>query len=173
MDVAAIRAELDHPIVDADGHVVEALPVVVETIRKVAGDHAADRLIPSSVTFATDGTPKEGSVMAPWWTLPTDARDRATSFLPKLLHERLEAIGLRQSSSRYMFNHIGNFAASADAFAKSLFFGGVLHRFPQLHVAFLECGAGWAAQLVHDLVDRWEKRGPGRIDRLDPANLDR
>src|SRR5437763_16675275 len=94
MDVAAIRAELDHPIVDADGHVVEALPVVVETIRKVAGDAAADRLIPSSVTFATDAAPKEGAVMAPWWTLPTDARDRATSFLPKLLHERLDDIGI-------------------------------------------------------------------------------
>lgn len=294
VDVEAVRTELDHPVVDADGHVVEALPVVVEYIRRVAGDRAADGLLPSSVTF-TDTVPTQGAVMAPWWTVPTDAFDRATSFCPALLHERLDAIGidyailyssvgllamahdddevrrgacrglnhyladlldglddrmtaaavipthtpeeaiaalehaigelgfkavmlndvvdrggwydllaldsahdydpvwqacidlgvavtahspswgigLRQSSSRYMFNHIGNFAASADAFAKALFFGGVLHRFPSLQVAFLECGAGWSAQLLSDLQDRWHKRGPGSIDRLDPRRLDR
>ena len=293
-DVASIRAELDHPVIDADGHVVEALPVVVDHIRKVAGDAAADAFLPSSVTYSTEERPLQGSVMAPWWTLPTNARDRATSFLPSLLHERLDevgidfgilyssvgllafshgdddvrrgacrglntyladlldglgdrltsaavipthtpeeavaelehavrvlgfkavmlndvvtrdgwhdllaldsahdydpvwqacldlgvavtvhspswGIGLRSSPSRYMFNHIGNFAASADAFAKALFFGGVLHRFPALHVAFLECGVSWGVQLVGDLVDRWQKRGPSRIDRLDPANLD-
>jgi hypothetical protein len=87
-------------------------------------------------------------------------------------HSPSWGIGLRQSSTRYMFNHIGNFAASADAFAKALFFGGVLHRFPTMQVAFLECGASWAAQLLGDLQDRWHKRGPGRIDRLDPRHLD-
>jgi hypothetical protein len=71
-----------------------------------------------------------------------------------------------------MYNHIGTFATSADAFAKALFFGGVLHRFPTLHVAFLECGVSWASQLAADLVDRWNKRSAGRIDRLDPARLD-
>jgi len=295
MDVQAVKAELDHPVIDADGHVVEALPVVVDYIRRVAGDEAADGLLPSSVTYSTVAPPKEGTVMAPWWTIPTDARDRATSFCPALLHERLDevgidfgilyssvgllafahgddvvrrgacrglnhyladlldglgdrlaaaavipahtpdeaiaelehavhhlgfkavmlndvvardgwydllavdsahdydpvwqacldlgvavtvhspswGIGLRQSSSRYMFNHIGNFAASADAFAKALFFGGVLQRFPDLHVAFLECGASWAVQLLGDLIDRWQKRGPASIDRLDPRHLDR
>jgi predicted TIM-barrel fold metal-dependent hydrolase len=294
MDARSVRAALDHPVVDADGHVVEALPVVVEYVRKVAGDRAADGLLPSSVTF-TDSVPTEGTVMAPWWTVPTDALERATSFCPSLLHDRLDeigvdyailyssvglltmahhddevrrgacrglnhyladlldglgdrmtaaavipthtpdeaiaalehavgelgfkavmlnvvverdgrhdllaldsahdydpvwqacldlgvavtahspswGIGLRQSSSRYMFNHIGNFAASADAFAKALFFGGVLHRFPDLQVAFLECGVSWAAQLLADLQDRWRKRGPGSIDRLDPRHLDR
>jgi predicted TIM-barrel fold metal-dependent hydrolase len=246
------------------------------------------------VTYSTEDAPKQGSVMAPWWTLPTNARDRATSFLPSLLHERMDeigidfgilyssvgllafshgdavtrrgacrglntyladlldglgdrlcaaavipthtpeeavtelehavrelgfkavmlndvvtrdgsydllaldsahdydpvwqacmdlgvavtvhspswGIGLRQSSSRYMFNHIGNFAASADAFAKALFFGGVTNRFPDLNVAFLECGVSWAVQLQADLVDRWQKRGPSSIDRLDPRHLD-
>lgn len=295
MDVASIRAELDHPVIDADGHVVEALPVVVDYIRRVAGDDAADRLLPSSVTYSTTDVPREGTVMAPWWTVPTNARDRATSFCPALLHERMDevgvdfgilyssvgllafshgddvtrrgacrglntyladlmdglgdrlaaaavipthtpeeaiaaldhavgelgfkavmlndvvardgwydvlaldsahdydpvwqrcvelgvavtvhspswGIGLRQSSTRYMYNHIGNFAASADAFAKALFFGGVLDRFPALHVAFLECGVGWAVELLGALVDRWQKRGPGSIDRLDPRHLDR
>ena len=72
-----------------------------------------------------------------------------------------------------MFNHIGNFAASADAFAKALFFGGALQRFPDLRVAFLECGVSWAVQLLGDLTDRWQKRGPHAIDRLAPHHLDR
>ena len=32
--------------------------------------------------------------MAPWWALPTNARDRATGFLPGLLAERLDEIGI-------------------------------------------------------------------------------
>jgi hypothetical protein len=88
------------------------------------------------------------------------------------VHSPSWGIGLRQSTSRYMFNHIGNFAASADAFAKALFFGGVLHRFPTLRFAFLEGGTGWAAQLRGDLVDRWQKRGPSAIGHLDPSRLD-
>src|SRR5438045_3807287 len=75
-------------------------------------------------------------------------------------------------TTRDMVDHIGDFGASADAFAKALFFGGVLHRFPTLRFAFLECGAGWAAQLRGDLVDRWQKRGPAAIGRLDPSRLD-
>jgi hypothetical protein len=81
-------------------------------------------------------------------------------------------MGLRVSSSRYMYNHIGNFASSADAFAKALFFGGVTNRFPTLNVAFLECGVSWGAQLLCDLVDRWKKRGGPNIARLDPERVD-
>jgi hypothetical protein len=88
-------------------------------------------------------------------------------------HASGQGWGTRASTVNYMYNHIGNFAASAEAFAKALFFGGVTNRFPELHVAFLECGVGWAVQLLGDLQDRWSKRGPGRIDRLDPRHLDR
>ena len=35
--IAGIRAAIEHPVVDADGHVVESLPVLVEYIAKVAG----------------------------------------------------------------------------------------------------------------------------------------
>ena len=52
--------------------------------------------------------------------------------------------GSRRSVSSYMYNHIGHFGAAAEALAKSLFFGGVTHRFPKLRVAFLEAGAAWA-----------------------------
>ncbi len=314
-NASAIRAQLDHPVVDADGHIVESLPVVVETLRKLAGSDVADRLGEASKTFASRSAgagarvgakglaPVPGTPIEPWWALPTNARDRATGFLPRLLHERLDelgidfgvlyssvglaflghpddalrrhgsrainlylaehldglqdrltsaavipthspeeaieeleyavgtlgfraamfnsfvereappggrrshyvdvlaldsphdydplwrrcvelgvavtvhsssqGVGMRQSSSRYMFNHIGNFGASSEAFGKALFFGGVMHRFPTLHVGFLECGVGWGAQLLADLCDRWSKRGGANIEALDPASVDR
>lgn len=315
VDAASIRAALDHPIVDADGHIVESLPVLVELLRKLAGSAVADRLGVASKTFSSRSegaggrvaaaglAPVPGTPIEPWWALPTNTLDRATGFLPGLLHERLDefgidfsilyssvglafignaddalrrsgcravnlylaghldglqdrltaaavipthhpeeaieeleyavgtlgfrtamfnsfverpapagsrrshyvdvlaldsphdydplwrrcvelgvavtvhsssqGIGLRQSSSRYMFNHIGNFGASAEAFAKALFFGGVLERFPTLQVGFLECGVGWGAQLLADLCDRWSKRGGANIEALDPARVDR
>ncbi|HEV8297958.1 MAG TPA: amidohydrolase family protein, partial [Acidimicrobiales bacterium] len=88
------------------------------------------------------------------------------------VHSPSQGLGLRASSSRYMFNHIGNFAASSDAFAKAIFFGGVGNRFPTLHFAFLECGVSWGVQLLCDLIDRWHKRGGANIERLDPRHLD-
>src|SRR5439155_22396267 len=64
------------------------------------------------------------------------------------VHSPSMGLQLRQSSSRYMFNHIGNIAASSDAFAKGLVFGGVPHRFPALTFGFLECGVAWGVQLL-------------------------
>jgi Amidohydrolase len=309
-DVAAIRARLDHPIVDVDGHIVESIALVVDYMRRVAGNDVADRFGYSAPSFASRddallarvqdvpaGAP--GVFIPPWWAVASNALDRATAFLPSLLHERLDEIGLdftilyssvglvcfshpddeirrgacrglntylaeicdgfgdrltpaavipshnpeeaieeleyaveqlglkaamlnsyvartgpdgrvwtdvlaldsphdydplwqrfadlgvavtvhspamglqlRQSSSRYMFNHIGNFAASSDAFAKGLVFGGVPHRFPALNFGFLECGVAWGVQLLFDLIGRWEKRGGNHIEQLDPTRID-
>src|SRR5215204_5301480 len=80
--------------------------------------------------------------------------------------------GSRTSISNFMYNHIGHFAASAEASCKSLFFGGVTRRFPQLRFAFLEGGVGWACTLYGDLVGHWEKHNVKFLDHFDPANLD-
>jgi len=79
----------------------------------------------------------------------------------------------RSSTSNYMYNHIGHFAAASHALAKSLFFGGVTQRFPKLRVGFLEGGAGWGAQLYADLVGHWEKRGYPQINNYDPSRIDK
>ena len=42
-EVARIRARLDHPVIDADGHLLEFLPLVNDIVREVAGDGVADR----------------------------------------------------------------------------------------------------------------------------------
>lgn len=79
----------------------------------------------------------------------------------------------RSSVSNYMYNHIGHFADASHALAKSLFLGGVTHRFPRLRVGFLEGGSGWGAQLFADLIGHWEKRGGPNIHRYDPQRLNR
>ena len=103
---AEVRSHLQHPIVDADGHIVECLPVLIDHIRKVAGDDVADRFGGTAVTYSSRSSkllerspthgraPTRGVAMAPWWALPTNARDRATGFLPGLLAERLDEIGI-------------------------------------------------------------------------------
>jgi predicted TIM-barrel fold metal-dependent hydrolase len=87
-------------------------------------------------------------------------------------HSSSHGFGFQSSSSRFMYNHIGKFSAPGEASAKSLFFGGVPHRFPSLRFAWLEGGASWGAQLLVALVDRWTKRGGSNIDVLDPRHVD-
>jgi predicted TIM-barrel fold metal-dependent hydrolase len=82
-------------------------------------------------------------------------------------------IGFRGSFWNYMSNHIGHFASVGEALCKSLFFGGVTRRFPDLRVAFLECGVGWGCDVYAGIIARWEKRGREAVRRLDPAALDR
>jgi len=42
--LAAIRAELDHPIIDADGHCVEFMPAVLDELVSIAGAEAGKQL---------------------------------------------------------------------------------------------------------------------------------
>ena len=102
---AAIRASLDHPIVDSDGHLVEVMPLFEEVFRDLAGDDIVDRYAAARGWGRTAG-PHEWSDIAAaerrrsratapiWWANPTDALDRATAVLPSLLYERLDDIGI-------------------------------------------------------------------------------
>jgi predicted TIM-barrel fold metal-dependent hydrolase len=77
------------------------------------------------------------------------------------------------SISSYVFNHIGFFAERMQRLCKSLFFGGVTNRFPNLNIAFLECGISWACSLLVDIVEHWEKRNLAALKaNLDPALVD-
>ncbi len=93
--------------------------------------------------------------------------------VPFTSHAIGQGIGMRRSTSNYMYNQTGHFADAGHAFAKALFFGGVTRRFPDLNFAFLECGVAWAASLLCDLKERWEKRNAKAIRQFDPARIDR
>lgn len=76
------------------------------------------------------------------------------------------------SISNYSFNHVGAFAQRMHVLVKALFMGGATRRLPGIDFAVLECGVGWAAILLHDLVEHWEKRNPEALAALDPARID-
>jgi hypothetical protein len=64
----------------------------------------------------------------------------------------------RASITNFTFNHVGHFAESNHAFARSVFLGGVVKRHPTLNFGFMEGGVSWACQLCADLIEHWEKR---------------
>ena len=78
----------------------------------------------------------------------------------------------RRSISNFSFNHMGAFAGANDTTAKSLFFGGVFNRFPELRAGFLEGGVAWAIQMYTGLVEHFEKRSPQGLIARDPRGLD-
>ncbi|MHC5720222.1 MAG: amidohydrolase family protein, partial [Nostoc sp.] len=72
------------------------------------------------------------------------------------------------------YNHINHFAFAAEALCKSLFFGGVTRRFPQLKFAFLEGGSAWGASLYVDIIWHWETRNKQHLlTNNNPAILDK
>ena len=103
---AAIRARLNHPVVDADGHWVEYEPVLTEYLREAMGNRAAERLLPAIIEvrrryYGADPTmsfeQRQATKMAQhaWWFVPTaNTLDCATAMMPKLLDERLGEMGI-------------------------------------------------------------------------------
>lgn len=318
---AQIRAQLDHPVIDVDGHVLEFMPAALPYLREALGPAAFERYraMRSPLSRAMSG-PTAASRLATrqpqtaWWGSPANARDVATSIFPRLLHERLpelgidymilyptnalgsagiaddelrrglcrgfnaffadsykpfsdrltvsgmipmntpeeaidelehcKALGLKvvgiphgvmreierpqldqpspwlwpgqthwfdhfghesahdydpvwrrfqelgfamtahggigspppnwySSTSSWMYNHIGSFAAMMYPLCKSLYIGGVAKRFPELPMAFLECGISWACTLLADTREHYEKRNPASLARYAPERLDR
>jgi predicted TIM-barrel fold metal-dependent hydrolase len=311
VDAASIRARLDHPVIDADGHLVEFLPLIRDFLVELGGESLAtglDQLVHGPAALrALDATARRagGISRSGWWGVPTrNTRDRATAMLPGLLYDRLDEIGIdlavlyptfglipmalddqelrgaiaracnryyaevyaeyfdrlqpvavipsytpeeaiaeldhavtelglravligglvlryapghdgdrtarwvdglgldsaydydpvwrrcaelnvsptfhstgigygsRTSPFNYVANHIGNFASGAEAVARSLFFGGVPMRFPELRFAFHEGGVAWAASLYADILSHYAKRNQDAIAHYDPRELD-
>jgi predicted TIM-barrel fold metal-dependent hydrolase len=303
-----VHSRLNHPVVDADGHWLEYVPVFSEKMRKAVGDKAADGFVAAMNTTTealkmTQAEREKKRVALPnfWNRQAENTLDRATAMMPKMLYERLDeigtdfaviyptaglrlprikddetrraviraynivsadyfrgledrmtpaaiipmhtpdeaiaelefvtkelgskvgmfgslmarqgaegsgvaydvlgidspydydavwakcvevkipptfhssgsAMGLRNSPSNFVYNHIGHFAAAGHAAAKAIFLGGVTRRFPELNFGFLEGGVGWGCQLFGDLVEHWERRGARALERMDPDKLDR
>jgi predicted TIM-barrel fold metal-dependent hydrolase len=110
-DAARLRADLGHPVIDADGHIIETAPVwkpfFAEFVKDIAGGDMVKRF------EAAGGMDFDETVLRPWsrlswderrtmwatrpswWSLPAaNTLDRATAHLPKLLHARLDDLGI-------------------------------------------------------------------------------
>jgi predicted TIM-barrel fold metal-dependent hydrolase len=102
----------------------------------------------------------------PFWRRCVELRVAPASHTPGM------GWGSRRSVTSYMANHIGSFAASAEAVCRSVFMGGVTHRFPEIAFGLLEGGVGWACILYADILSHWEKRNRTTIHHLDPKRID-
>jgi predicted TIM-barrel fold metal-dependent hydrolase len=100
---AQIRARVNHPIIDSDGHVVEFEPALLDYIREVGGTTILERYKNAWDTafyfrwnHLSPAERSEHRVPRPvWWPYPAkNTYDRATAALPKLLYERLDEMGL-------------------------------------------------------------------------------
>ncbi|MGA6974337.1 MAG: amidohydrolase family protein [Candidatus Binatus sp.] len=312
--VRALRDRLDHPVIDADGHLIEPAPLFNEYLQKVGGSGMLERYNRELRDHPTGsrGNRDAGDMRGAWWGVSNDAYDLATVMAPRLLYSRLDDLGVdfsilyptlglalptihddevrrlacralntmnaeicgqfrdriapaaaipmhtpdeaiaeldyaarlglkvatippgvarpipalerehpdafpnaayfdcygldsfhdydpvwrrfvdlniavtshggvglrylplgRRSPTNYMFNHIGAHAYQQGELCRSLVMGGVAARFPGLAFGFLECGAGWACDLLHSLEEHWEKRNVAGLANYDPARLDR
>jgi predicted TIM-barrel fold metal-dependent hydrolase len=77
----------------------------------------------------------------------------------------------RASITNFTFNHVGHFAESNHAFARSVFLGGVARRYPTLNFGFMEGGVSWACQMYFDLIEHWEKRRRAGLQYPDSTDL--
>jgi len=98
--VDRIRNRISHPVIDADGHLVEYTPVVRDFVLEAAGPAVAkrfDAIVHSSELIRAMGPEQmraSGVSRTAWWGLAGNTLDRASAMLPRLLHERLDAIGI-------------------------------------------------------------------------------
>jgi predicted TIM-barrel fold metal-dependent hydrolase len=106
---AELHDRLDHPVVDADGHFMELMPLlddaIVADLEETGGTELRDRYLAApirafdTVQFEADrnhpAVQREWRGMSAWWGNPVaDGRERATAHLPGLLYERLDEIGV-------------------------------------------------------------------------------
>ena len=105
---ARVRSQVDHPIIDADGHFVELGPLlqdeVISYIEDAGGAALRERFLATAKSFDTSSSladrgdaevRRQWKAMPSWWGWQTaGVRDRATSHLPALLYERLDEIGI-------------------------------------------------------------------------------
>jgi predicted TIM-barrel fold metal-dependent hydrolase len=106
---AEIRAGLGHPVIDADGHFVEILPLlhdeIISYVEEIGGSELRDRYLNSGVGPTDTSTilmdRDDAKVRAAWRAMPSwwgwqceNTLDRATCHLPRLLYERLDEIGI-------------------------------------------------------------------------------
>ena len=100
MTTHAIREQLGHPVIDADGHVLEFEPLYHDYLRQDGGKEALDAFLAQTKVIGRwyAATPRERAderIRRPAFGLPTkNTLDLATALMPRLLYSRLDAMGI-------------------------------------------------------------------------------
>src|SRR5438552_2226610 len=96
---AAVRKQLDHPVIDGDGHWLEPMPIFLDYLKQVGGSTLVEHFKSKDVERGWYGmTPEERLDKRPfrptWWGEPGNTLDRATAMVPRLFYERLDDSGV-------------------------------------------------------------------------------
>jgi len=99
---AAVRSRLGHPVIDADGHTLELGPALSEYLRADGVARDLGGVFEGLPIFSTrwrDLSPEDRvrlrAYRSVWWWHPTrNTRDLATAYLPDLLYNRLDELGI-------------------------------------------------------------------------------
>ncbi|HZP29620.1 MAG TPA: amidohydrolase family protein [Acidimicrobiia bacterium] len=100
---AEIRRDVGHPIVDADGHVLEVLDATYPYVREALGPALFEQWRERGPLARVSQRPRTlderrrtRTPQGSWWGGPpaSNACDRATATLPALLHERMDELGI-------------------------------------------------------------------------------
>jgi len=96
-----VHDDLTHPVIDADGHWLEPIPILLDYLRDAGGTAIVDTFRKDQETRYTPWysmTPEERSasrtLRVPWWNFTTDALAHATVSIPALLNDRLDEFGI-------------------------------------------------------------------------------
>jgi predicted TIM-barrel fold metal-dependent hydrolase len=100
-EAATLRAQLSHPIIDADGHWLEFAPVVGDQLRRIGGNRAAEgfaaaaQRVREALSMSVEDRRRRRIGQEAFWALPArNTLDRATAMFPRLLCERLDELGI-------------------------------------------------------------------------------
>jgi predicted TIM-barrel fold metal-dependent hydrolase len=100
MSAEEVRSRLDHPVLDADGHMIEYLPLLRQFIVEEAGESVAanfdDFVFGTSDKSVVREKRREMRVTRKaWWGYPAEnTLDRATAMFPELMYKRLDEFGI-------------------------------------------------------------------------------
>ena len=88
-----IRARLNHPIIDSDGHTFELAPLFFDYLKSVAGTKVAERLSdrildtfadPLWSRFSVEERRERRNLRPTWWAIPaSNTEDLATAIFPQ------------------------------------------------------------------------------------------
>ncbi len=97
---ADIRAQLSHPVIDADGHWLEPVPIFLDFLETEGGSAMADRFRENKKRedawygLSTEERLARRLRRPTWWGEPANTRDRASAMIPGLMYERLDEFGV-------------------------------------------------------------------------------
>ena len=101
MNARTLHSRLNHPVVDADGHWIEYMPVMREEFRRIGGEAAVEALdtatsrVPSALKMSVSERARKRVGMEAFWSSPSEnVLDRATAMFPRLMYERLDDLGI-------------------------------------------------------------------------------